>query len=161
MIANHGRLDSKYNHYIEGRNSRLDAIQSAVLGVKLKYLDSWIEKKNQLTQVYFNSLQDLSSVTLPILYSDRFHGYHLFVVRAHRRDELKQHLYGRGIESGIHYPMALPTLAAYDHQHFNQSDFVNAITYSKEIISLPLYPEISEEEVLCITQEIKNFYEQD
>jgi dTDP-4-amino-4,6-dideoxygalactose transaminase len=105
-------------------------------------------------------LHDLKSVKLPVLHQHRLHGYHLFVIRADNRDDLRKYLYSKGVETGVHYPMALPTLKAYEHPHLNGGDFANAISYSQEIISLPLYPEMSDEDAIYISREIKNFYDQ-
>lgn len=157
MIANHGRID-KYNHQLEGRNSRLDNLQAAVLRIKLRYLDVWINKKNILSNIYRDSLQDLTEIELPTLYDDRLHGYHLFVIKANDRNNLKDYLKAQGIETGIHYPIALPALIAYSHLTLDKSNYTNSINYSERIISLPLYPELSEADVICVASAIRKFY---
>lgn len=113
MRANHGRR-GKYDHEFEGRNSRLDGLQAAVLGVKLPHLDSWLEKRANIANVYLGELAN-TPLVLPKVYEQRRHAWHLFVVRTNRRDELKEFLASHGIESSIHYPVALPKLAAYSY----------------------------------------------
>lgn len=157
MIANHGRLD-KYNHQLEGRNSRLDSLQAAILRVKLRYLDAWIERKNALAKIYRDNLRDLIEIELPVLYDDRLHAYHLFVIKATNRTGLKDYLKIQGIETGIHYPIVLPALAAYSQLGLDQNNYTNSINYSERIISLPLYPELSEEDIIYVAAEIRKFY---
>src|SRR6185295_3496775 len=112
MIANHGRVD-KYDHQFAGRNSRLDGMQAAILDVKLGHLDRWVERRNQVARRYFEGLVGVADLVLPHQREDVRHAWHLFVVRSPRRDALSAHLNARGIQTGVHYPIALPKLKAY------------------------------------------------
>jgi dTDP-4-amino-4,6-dideoxygalactose transaminase len=155
MTANHGRT-GKYDHEFEGRNSRLDGLQAAVLSVKLPYLDGWLDARNNIASIY---LRDLAAtpLALPKIYNDRRHVWHLFVVRTDRRDELREFLGSHGVESGIHYPIALPKLAAYSYITQNTSDFFACRT-DKELLSLPIGEHLSVDDALFVCEKIKQFF---
>ena len=114
MIANHGRT-AKYDHEFEGRNSRLDGLQAAILNVKLKYLDEWTEHRIQVANAYLAELKNIPEVILPVRQEWARQVYHLFVIRYSRRDELKARMEKAGIQTGVHYPKALPKLTAYEY----------------------------------------------
>jgi dTDP-4-amino-4,6-dideoxygalactose transaminase len=136
MIANHGRID-KYDHLMEGRNSRLDGVQAAILSVKLGHLDSWIDRRNQIAARYRERLSDVSGLVLPGHDKNVRHAYHLFVVRTKRRDALAKHLLERGVETGIHYPISLPKLKAYAYLG-QASEPMRANRQDVELLSLPI-----------------------
>ena len=115
MIANHGRL-SKYNHEFEGRNSRLDGLQAAILSVKLKYLDIWIEHRIKLADHYHQKLRKIDGITLSTKNEWAKHVYHLYVIRVNDRDSIREKLSEMNIPTGIHYPILLPDLKAYAYQ---------------------------------------------
>jgi len=153
MIANHGRTD-KYNHEFEGRNSRLDALQASILSVKLKYLESWTNRRAEIAEVYRRELSGIADLTLPVINLGARHVFHLFVVRTSRRDELQSHLKQAGIETGIHYPIALTRLKAYKvTNQTTASDDLN-----EQILSLPIGEHLSDSEVSRITHEVKCFF---
>lgn len=156
MIANHGRT-GKYDHQFEGRNSRLDGIQAAILNVKLPHLESWIVRRNELARRYLDQLSGVEGLTLPRLPEGGRHGLHLFVVRTDRRDALKSFLGERGIETGIHYPIALPKLEAY--AYLNQQDepmFANLS--DKTLLSLPIGDHMSLSDVDEVAAAVKAFF---
>lgn len=153
MIANHGRLE-KYNHEFEGINSRLDGIQAAILSVKLRHLEEWNEMRRSLASRY-NELLDASGAITPIEKPGYRHVYHLYVVRVRRRDEVRAKLQEKGIATGIHYPIALPNLKAYEYLGYKPHDFPIATKYSKEILSLPMYPELKEEHLAYVCEQLK------
>lgn len=155
MMANHGRT-GKYNHEFEGRNSRLDGLQAAVLSVKLPHLEEWLERRNNIASVYLRELAD-TPLILPKVHSDRRHVWHLFVVRTDRRDELKEFLSSCGIETGIHYPIALPKLAAYSYNTQDTSEFFACRT-DKELLSLPIGEHLSESDAMLVCEKIKQFF---
>jgi dTDP-4-amino-4,6-dideoxygalactose transaminase len=156
MIANHGRID-KYNHEFEGRNSRLDGLQSAVLNVKLDHLDRWIRARNEVAAGYRAGLAGLDRLTLPQVLPDVRHAYHLFVVRSARRDELAAHLNADGIQTGIHYPIALPKLAAY--RYLKQADEpMRANRMDRELLSLPIGEHLSGADVERVCESIRRFH---
>jgi dTDP-4-amino-4,6-dideoxygalactose transaminase len=157
MLANHGRLD-KYNHLIEGVNSRLDGIQAAVLSAKLPHLNDWTEKRRRNACSYNSRLKGLDIVT-PKEIDDVKAVYHLYVIRvdSKARKPLQNFLKERGISTGIHYPIALPYLKAYDYLHHNEADFPEALKASGEILSLPMYPELEESQIDYIADSLREF----
>lgn len=157
MFANHGRTD-KYNHEIEGVNSRLDGLQAAILQVKLKYLSKWNESRRKNAYLYNHYLQNTKIVT-PIEIDNIKAVYHLYVIRTKYevRQKLQEHLQSNGISTGIHYPIALPNLKAYDYLHHSKNDFPKATRASQEIISLPMYPELEDTQINYIVEKIKEF----
>jgi dTDP-4-amino-4,6-dideoxygalactose transaminase len=157
MVANHGRI-SKYDHDMEGLNSRLDGLQAAILSVKLKYLEQWTEKRRAAAYRY-NDLLKGSFVMTPAELKDVRAVYHLYVVRVRKelRRQLMDHLGSRGISTGIHYPIALPNLKAYAYLNHSAQDFPEATKSSQEILSLPLYPELREEQTQYICETIAAF----
>jgi dTDP-4-amino-4,6-dideoxygalactose transaminase len=156
MFANHGRVD-KYDHEIEGVNSRMDGLQAAVLGVKLNHLAAWSEARRKNAYLYNKYLNGNGLIT-PTEIDGVEAVYHLYVVRTKKelRGQLQEHLKSKGIATGIHYPIALPNLKAYSYLNHNGNDFPEATKASEEILSLPLYPELTEAQIQFIAQEIKS-----
>jgi dTDP-4-amino-4,6-dideoxygalactose transaminase len=155
MFANHGRID-KYNHEQEGVNSRLDGLQGAVLNTKLKHLEDWTEKRRRNAYLYNKHLNGLPLVT-PVEIENVKSVYHLYVIRlkADLRQGLQDHLKKNGIATGIHYPIALPNLIAYSYLQHKEKDFPEASSASREILSLPMYPELTEEQIGSIAATVK------
>lgn len=158
MIANHGRVE-KYNHEIEGVNSRLDGIQAAILDVKLRRLLKWTESRRKNAYLYNGYLKDTDLVT-PVEIDDVKAVYHLYVVRVKKelRQELQDHLKSKGIATGIHYPITLPNLKAYKYIDHREDDFPEATRSSQEILSLPMFPELEESQIEYISKEIKTYF---
>jgi len=157
MFANHGSL-KKHEHDIEGINSRLDGLQAAVLKVKLAYIDRWNKARREHALTYNELLSECRSVKCPKIRPDADHIFHLYVIRAKKRDELMSYLGTRGVSTGIHYPTALPFLTAYKHLGHTPSDFPVAYRCQSEILSLPMFPELSPEQIEWVTKSIKEFY---
>lgn len=156
MIANHGRIE-KYNHEFEGRNSRLDGLQAAILNVKLKHLNTWIEKRNAIARQYIKGLSDVDEVIVPSIHPDVRHAFHLFVIHAKRRDDLAKYLNNLSIQTGIHYPIALPKLAAYIY--LNQAcESMVANQQDSQLLSLPIGEHLSLDQIMEVIQAIKGFY---
>lgn len=149
MIANHGQV-KKHDHLIEGRNSRLDGLHAAVLSVKLKYLVSWTEGRIKNAGAY-DKLLEGSKVLFPKRRKDSKHVYHLYVVRVKDRDQKMQMLQDKGIQTFVHYPTPLPLLKAYASRNFSEKDFPVSRLVTNEIISLPMYHELSEEAIRYVT----------
>lgn len=145
QIANHGQL-RKNVHVSEGRNSRMDELQAAFLNVKLKYLKKWTWQRQQAAQVYFQLLQN-SDIILPETEEGSSHTFHLFVVRVKQREKVQQYLDQKGIQTAIHYPLPLPFTEAYKSRGYNKTDFPVACQLSGEILSLPMFPEITSEQI--------------
>ena len=155
LVANHGRVD-KYNHMIEGRNSRLDGIQAAILNVKLQHLDIWIDRRNSISKKYLSDLQGLSDFILPKVSPNVRHAFHLFVIRTKARDALKKHLLELGIETGVHYPIALPKLAAYAYLNQDREPPLSS-DMSKELLSLPIGEHLSDDDINFVVDAIKKY----
>jgi dTDP-4-amino-4,6-dideoxygalactose transaminase len=158
MIVAHGSR-VRYKHEVVGVNSRLDALQAAILGVKLKHLPQWTEARRTRANLYNRYLAGTGLVT-PAETNNEKAVYHLYVVRteAGRRGALQNHLQSNGISTGIHYPIALPNLKAYRYLNHADGDFPEATKASSEIVSLPMYPELEEEEIRYIAERIARFF---
>jgi dTDP-4-amino-4,6-dideoxygalactose transaminase len=157
LFANHGSLQ-KHVHEIEGINSRLDAIQAVVLSVKLNRIDDWNRARHAHGLKYNSLLSSIPAVKCPKLRDNAFHIFHVYSLRAPRRDELANYLKSKGISTGIHYPTALPFMPAYSYLKHKPSDFPVAHECQGEIISLPMYPELSDGQIEYVAQTIKEFY---
>jgi len=158
MLRNHGRL-SKFDHEIEGVNSRLDTLQAAILNVKLPRLAAWNRRRIAIAGQYSRRLAGIAEVVLPHIPTDGSHVFHLFVIRAKNRGALQRALAQKGISTGIHYPVSLPNLSAYRTLGYRREDFPIASAYEKEILSLPLYPEMTSRQIDSVCQVVKKFYQ--
>jgi dTDP-4-amino-4,6-dideoxygalactose transaminase len=157
MFANHGAL-KKHHHEIEGINSRLDGIQAAILNVKLHYLKSWTAARLQNAIFYRKALYDIPQISCIPEKPNTKHSYHLFVILSEQRNALKAFLEEQGIETAIHYPTPLPLLSAYESEGYTAADFPNAASAANKMLSLPMYAELSVEQINYIAQCIKAFY---
>jgi dTDP-4-amino-4,6-dideoxygalactose transaminase len=157
MYANHGAL-KKHHHQIEGINSRLDGLQAAILSAKLPYLQQWTEQRIQNAALYNHHLSGIEEIILPKVRENSKHSFHLYVIRAQQRDALRNYLEQNHIETLIHYPTPLPFLPAYKYLGHAPADFPVAHRLQKEILSLPMYPEMTEEMIVYISAQIKAFY---
>jgi dTDP-4-amino-4,6-dideoxygalactose transaminase len=153
LIANHGQI-AKNRHSIEGRNSRLDGIQAAVLSVKLPHLESWIESRRLHASLY-NELLAATGIVMPIEPDGLRHTYHLYVVRVTGRDAVQARLADAGIETGVHYPTALPFMEAYAARGLTPADFPVAHAQMGELLSLPMYAELTDEMIAVVCRELR------
>ena len=158
MVANHGRL-TKYDHEFEGVNSRMDEIQAAVLHTKLKYLPLWTEKRIKVASQYNTLLHDVGDLVTPAVSPNVRHVFHLYVIRTQRRNALQKHLNENEIASGIHYPIALPNLKAYRGIGYRPESFPVANAYQEQILSLPMYPELTTGMVKQVVEGIRSFFD--
>ena len=156
MLSNHGRIE-KYNHIFEGYNSRLDGLQAAILSVKLKYIDEWNEKRRQVAQTYNKLFADFDEIVTLKELDGVEHVYHLYVIRTKKRDELQKFLKEKGISTGIHYPIGLPYLNAYNYLNHKPEDFPVTYKNQSEILSLPIYPELCANDIEFICENIGKF----
>ena len=154
MIRDHGQ-NEKYYHALIGFNGRLDELQAALLKVKLPYLEEWLEKRRSLAQAYNDSLPDRYVKPQEIPWAR--HVYHLYVIRTPERDRLREWLERNGIGAGMHYPIPIHLQEAW--RAYGEGAISLPVTekITKEIISLPMYPELSFDEVDCICRCIKEF----
>ncbi|HVO32990.1 MAG TPA: DegT/DnrJ/EryC1/StrS family aminotransferase [Elusimicrobiota bacterium] len=154
-LRNHG-AKVKYHHDEIGYNSRLDELQAGILSVKLAHLDAWNERRRSLASAYHARLKDLP-VTLPQEAPGRHHIYHLYSIRSPKRDALKAFLAERGISTGLHYPAPLhlqPALAYLGHR---EGDFPVSEALARETLSLPLYPQMTDDQVEIVCQALRAF----
>jgi dTDP-4-amino-4,6-dideoxygalactose transaminase len=158
MFANHGAL-KKHHHQIEGINSRLDGLQAAILSAKLPHIINWTNDRKKCAKVYVNLLNEIDRVECPKIRPDSEHSFHLFLIKVDRRDELHAFLKENGVETVIHYPKALTSLACYDYLNLNQKDYPVATGNESKILSLPIYPELSFIQIERITDLIKEFFD--
>lgn len=156
MFARHGGL-TKSDHQIEGINSRLDGIQAAILSVKLRHLVAWTAARRSLAGEYNVALAAAEGVQIPHVSNGYEHVYHLYVVRHARRDALALHLRSRGIATVINYPVALPFLPAYARLGAQPEDFPNAHAAQGEILSLPIFAEMTPSQLQKVVAATANF----
>lgn len=157
MYANHGAL-KKHEHQIEGINSRLDSLQAAILSAKLPFLKQWTDKRIHNAKLYTEKLKD-AGLVLPHVRPITKHSFHLFVVRSAQRDNLKEFIESKGIQTAIHYPTALPNLPAYRYLKHKPEDFPVASQYQKQILSLPMFPELTEVQIDYVCAQVIEFGE--
>ncbi len=157
LLRNHGRHD-KYEHLIEGYGERLDALQAAVLRVKLRHLPDWTSARQRVARQYTELLSNLDWLITPYCQPLAQHVYHLYVVRVQRREELQHWLKSREIATGVHYPIPLHLQPAYSHLGYVKGDFPEAEQAASEILSLPMYPELASSQIKAIVEALTGFY---
>ena len=156
-LRNYGQKE-KHLHEIDGFNSRLDELQAAILSVKLAKLDAANERRRRLADIYRMDLEDECPVALPVERPWARHVYHLYVIRAKERDELSRFLKSRDIGSLVHYPTPVHLQETYRHLGYKKGAFPEAEKAASEILSLPLYPGLRDDEVVFVSTAIKAFY---
>lgn len=156
MIANHGQ-EGKHNHVMEGRNSRLDGMQGAILDVKLKYLEQWTEARIANAKLYDQALDGLPIETPKVRENVR-HVFHLYVIQTDRRDELAEHLKSDGIDTAVHYPCPLPHVPCYGRLGHSVGDFPMTERACDRILSIPMYPELTDSQIGQVADSMKSFF---
>jgi dTDP-4-amino-4,6-dideoxygalactose transaminase len=157
QLRDHGQVE-KYNHAFWGHNYRMDGFQGAVLGVKLKYLDKWTERRRQIAQSYRKQLEGVGDLVMPYEAPNMYHVYHLFVLRTKKRVELMKFLSEKGISTGLHYPISLHMQPAYQHLGYKKGDFPVSEQAADECISLPIFAELTNEQVDYVVSMVKAFF---
>lgn len=157
ILRDHGQ-SKKYYHDVIGGNFRMAGIQGAVLNVKLKYLRKWNELRRKHAELYKKLLSDISEIILPYEQEYSKGNYHLFIIRTEKRDELQKHLSENGIATGIHYPVPIHLQKAYGYLGLKEGNFPVSEKLAKEILSLPMYPELIEEQIKYVCGKVKEFY---
>ncbi len=153
-LRTHGAI-GRYYHEMLGTNSRLDEIQAAALRVKLKYLDRWNEKRRQVAARYGDNLREV--VKVPVESVDCSHVYHQYTVRVPERDQLKEWLEQRGVGSMIYYPVSLHLQSAFSNLGYAEGDFPVSEKAQAEVLSLPMFPELTLEHVDQISELVHGF----
>ncbi|MCX8109910.1 MAG: DegT/DnrJ/EryC1/StrS family aminotransferase [Syntrophorhabdaceae bacterium] len=156
MLRAYGQT-SKHVHAIEGFNSRLDEIQAAMLKIKLEKLDYWNKRRRHIAWLYKRELED-TPVILPMEAPWAYHVYHLYVVRVKERDELMAYLREKGVTTLIHYPTPIHLQGVYSRLGYKQGAFPNSEEAARQIISLPIFPSMKEDEVIYVARCIREFY---
>ncbi len=154
LLREHGSR-TKYVHEIVGHNHRLAALQAAVLSVKLRYLDAWVERRREIAQLYGAALKDTPQLTLPLELPGRGHAYHLYVVRISNRERVRTMLSDMGIGCGIHYPVPLHLQPALAYLGYHAGDFEQTESCASTILSLPMFPELEDEEVSYVAEKLQ------
>ncbi len=166
MIRDHGAVE-KYNHEIFGHNYRMSGIQGAVLGVKLKYLDEWTNARRSVAGKYRELLSDIDEIKLPVEMDYAKHVYHLFVIqvkgknpenKSEERNALQKYLGENGIASGLHYPIPLHLQPCFKNLGYSKGDFPNTEELAEQGLSLPMYPELSGEQINFVSEKIHEFF---
>ena len=155
LLINHGQ-EVRDTHEIVGRNARIDTLQAGFLRVKLNHFDHWQRNRKALAKQYLGKLSKLTNIQVPAGILEEDHNAHLFVIQTPERDNLKLHLQSRGIGTAIHYPNPIPLMPVYSNQ---PGAFPIAEKFSHTILSLPLHPFLSEEDVKYICSEIIAFFD--
>jgi dTDP-4-amino-4,6-dideoxygalactose transaminase len=161
LLRNHG-MDPKYYHHIVGGNFRLDAIQAAVLRVKLPHLDTWTAGRQQNAQRYralFADAQLTETLQLPVEAPNRTHIYNQFVIRVPDRDRLKAHLDAAGIGTEVYYPVPFHLQKCFASLGYRAGAFPQAEAAAHDSIALPIYPELTEAQQATVVETIKSFYQ--
>ena len=157
IIRDHGQ-NKKYHHLIEGYNGRLDALQAAILRIKLPHLKQWNEKRRNVAEIY-NELLKGAQVKTPIEPRWSQGIYHLYVVRLERRDEVQKYLAQRDIQTGLHYPVPLHLQEAYLNVGYHEGDFPVTEQLAREILSLPMYPQLERAQQTAVADALQQFYD--
>jgi dTDP-4-amino-4,6-dideoxygalactose transaminase len=160
MLRNHG-AKQKYYHLVPGFNSRLDGLQAAILRVKLKYLDKWIEQRREKAALYAQYLGKIAGVKVPHEAPGSYHCYNYYTVRLTNpkinREALQKHLSAKGISSMVYYPVSLHLQAVYTALGGKSGDFPHSESAQDEVLSLPIYPEMTEQQVREVVEAVKEF----
>ena len=164
LLRNHGSSPKeKYKNLILGTNSRLDAIQAVILRVKLKYLNDWNLKRCQIAQKYNDAFQNITGLKLPITNNETIeqcnHIFHQYTIRTAKRDALKQYLSDHGIPTMFYYPLPLHFQPALKYLGYKKGDLPISEKAAREVISLPIYPELTVKDQNFIISHVQKFFE--
>ena len=160
MLRVHGSR-VRYVHEAIGINSRLDALQAAVLLVKLKRLDEWAEGRRRNAARYvqlFTEAKLTDRIALPVVGANNFHVFNQFTIRVHKRDELRSYLKDQGVGSEVYYPLPLHLQNCYRDLGYQKGAFPQSERAAEEVLSLPIYAELSDEQLQYVVQAIASFY---
>ena len=161
LLRIHGER-KKYHHRLIGINSRLDALQAAVLSVKLKYLNQWTEARRKNADRYRALFErgglNSSPISLPNTKKGNYHIFNQFVIRTKRRDALREHLTQKGIGSAVYYPLPLHLQECYRDLGYRRGDLPESERAARETVALPIYPELTTGQQRRVVREIKDFY---
>ena len=157
VLRDHGQ-PQKYHHDVIGWNGRMDGIQGAVLSVKLKHLAAWNEARRSHAKKYDALLKEVGAVRIPVEKDYARHVYHIYALRDPKRDALMSFLGEKGVATGIHYPVPLHMTKAYEYMNMKQGSFPVAELAASEFVSLPMFPELTDDQIAYVCQCIKEFH---
>lgn len=148
----------KYQHPVKGDNARLDTLQAAVLLVKLRHLDEWNTRRREIAALYSKELAGVGDLVLPAIARGNVPVWHLYVIRTKRRDDLARHLADKGVPTVIHYPVPIHLQGAYNDLGLKPGSFPVAERLAREILSLPIHPELCDEDARFVCAQVKAFF---
>jgi dTDP-4-amino-4,6-dideoxygalactose transaminase len=157
LFRNYGS-ERKYHHDVIGYNMRLDECQAAFLTIKLKYINIWTKQRQQIAEWYMSALRNLGDLLLPVTKTGATHVYHLFVVRTKKRNELQNYLTSLGVGTLIHYPVPPHLQLAYQDLTYRKGSLPVAEELAETVLSLPLWPGMTEQQVEFVADSIKKFF---
>ena len=156
MIRQLGEIE-RYRHNVIGHNYRMEAIQGAVLSTKLKFLDEWTKKRQKNAQLYNELLDGTKGIHTPKMIDSASSVYHLYVIQADDREGLQNYLQENGIATGLHYPVPLHLQEAYADLGYREGDFPVAEKAARRILSLPMFPELTERQIRYVCDKIREY----
>jgi dTDP-4-amino-4,6-dideoxygalactose transaminase len=156
LLRNYGQ-PQKYQHVIMGYNRRLDSLQAAVLRVKLQHLDHWNESRQRAARLYVELLEDAEGIRTPYIEEESSHAYHLYVVQHSRRDRLMEYLREQGVATGVHYPTPVHLQPCYEDLGVRSGALPVTEALASRVISLPMFAEITAEQIVYVCEHIRRF----
>lgn len=157
MLRNYGSEKKYYNEEI-GYNMRLDEVQAGFLSVKLKYINEWTIQRKEIAKQYNESLKNIGDLILPTVHTNATHVYHLYVIKSNSRDSLKNYLSEKEIGALIHYPIPPHLQKAYSNLGYKKNDFPIAENLANTMLSLPIWPGMTNDEVSYVCENISNYF---
>lgn len=149
-------MKNGYYSEIEGYNSRLDEMQAAILNVKLKYLNNWVRRRREIADYYLKNIKN-KKIILPKIKNNFLCSFHLFVIKTKSRSKLEKYLRAKGINYGIHYPFPIHLQTAYKFLGYKKGALPVTEKYAKQILSLPIFPELTQKEIIYIADKINSW----
>lgn len=146
----------KYYNFVPGYNSRLDAIQAAILSVKLDYLDKWNERRNEIAKQYYERIVN-QSIIKPFVSNENTHIYYVYTIATKKRDELRNYLKMNGITSGVYFPVPFHLQKVYENLGYKRGDFPNSEYVAEQSLVLPMFPELTQEEIDDVVETINRW----
>ncbi|GAI96586.1 unnamed protein product [marine sediment metagenome] len=163
MLRNHGARQ-KYYHLIPGFNSRLDELQAAILRVKLRHIDEWIDQRRQSAELYSRLLGEVAGIEPPYIALYSFHNFNYYTIRLSDsridRNKLQEYLTLQGVATAIYYPLSLHLQEVCRNLDYKSGDFPESERAQEEVLSLPMYPELGNEEIEWVVGRIIEFVEE-
>jgi dTDP-4-amino-4,6-dideoxygalactose transaminase len=149
---------SRYHSEIISGVSRLDELHAAILRVKLTFLNEWVKRRREIAELYYTGLHGVGDITFVSPRDETKSAYHLYVIRTGKRDELMNYLLDHGVGCAIHYPVSIHLTPSFASLGYKKGDFPVSEKMAREVVSLPIYPELTDGEVATVIQTVKKFY---